>query len=239
MSNRLFFGVIMCTLLSLSPLSNGSRVSGADPIIKKATRSGYTPIGKFVANKKYDCGEIRKDGIIGRHAFFKPYYLYDNGIAPCARYTEYFQPKAFEDVTVSFEYYSSNSVSMSFTEKIAYQAANLMNITAEIPGFVSADASYTFEKSHEYSKNVGFAYTNQNAIKTSFTVSKEASNCQNKKYAVGKVGRVYELHAQYYETHWLFWNPEEILEDTIKDFTAFICVDTYMDVIYEDGTYFE
>lgn len=207
--------------------------------VKCANNSSYTPLNKFNYYQKYDCGEIRKDGVIGRHAFFKPYSISDRGNMVCAKYTDYVMPKAFGEITLGFKYYKTLTTSISFTYKVAYQAANEINLTAEIPGFVSATKDYKFVKTNEYGTTTTKSYSIEEAVESTYTVSSEAGNSQKKKFAVGKVARVYELRAQYYETHWLFWNHEEIQEDTVKDFIAYIAVNSFLDVIYEDGTYFE
>lgn len=201
--------------------------------------SNYTPMNKFQNYHKYDCGEIRKDGVVGRHAFFKPYSVIDKGEMPCARYTEFVVPGAFKDVTISFEYQVTSTISMSFTHTIAFQAANEMNIVAEIPGFVKATEEYQFVATNEYSKQQAYSYSISEAVRTTYTISDEAGNKSGKNYAVGKVAHVYEIKAQYYETHWLYWDHEKILEDTVKDFSAYVAVDSYIDVVYEDGTFYK
>lgn len=204
-----------------------------------AIRSNYTPMNKFQNYHKYDCGEIRKDGVVGRHAFFKPYSVVDKGDMPCARYSKFVEPNAFKEVTISLEYYETSTIFMSFTHEIAYQAANEMNIIAEIPGFVKATNKYEFVVTNEYKEVKTSSYSVSEATKETYTVSEEAGNGQDKQFAIGKVAHVYEIKAQYYETHWLYWDHEKVLEDTVKDFIAYVAVDAYLDVIYKDGTFFK
>ena len=236
-----FMLIAVCTLACQNYNSEFINSSGvySRGFVKCANNSSYTPLNKFNYYQKYDCGEIRKDGIIGRHAFFKPYSISDRGNMVCAKYSDFVIPHAFGEMTLGFTYYETSTTSISFTYQVAYQTANKINLTAEIPGFVSATQAYEFVKTNDYGITSTFSYSIGNEVQSTYTVSNEAGNNQKKKFAVGKVAHVYELRAQYYETHWLFWNHEEIQDDTVKDFIAYIAVDSFLDVIYEDGTYFE
>ncbi len=205
----------------------------------KAKNSSYSPSSYLAVNHPYDMGEMRKDGLIGRHAFFEVHSIEDNGYQVCNTFTNFYAPGAFEDVTLTFTYSETTTVSLSTTEKFNVYATNGFNVTAQIPNFAKITSEDEIGKSYTFSNTNTYTASEIKETKITHTLSDEATNDQEKKYAVGTVGYVYELECKYYETHWLWRNNTEILQDTVRDFTMYIVKDPYMDVVYQDGTFFE
>ncbi len=205
----------------------------------KKRYSSYNPLLKLETNHPYDMGEMQKDGLVGRHAFFKINSMIDRGYEVCNRFTEYYAPGAFEDMTLSFETITTTEVSLSTSQKFNIFATNGFNITAGIPNYVSISKEYEIGIAYTFSSNATYTASKIENVSMTYTLSDEATNKQSKRYGVGTVGYVYQLNCQYYETHWWWWEHEEILQDTVTNFTMYIVKDPYINVVYQDGTFFK
>lgn len=232
------------SILTLSIFSQNSFKNNNFYDVRQRTKfnssniSSYSPNNYISENQKYDLGEMRKDGLIGRHAFLKVFSINDIGYQVCNTFTDYYAPGAFENLTLSINKITTESISLSTTSKFCVYSTNAINVQVGIPDFLKITSENEIKSVYEFSNTLTYTASRTTEVTISYTLTDEATNLQEKNYAVGTVGHVYKISCQYYETHWLWWNNEEILTDTIQNFTAYIVKDAYIDVVYYDGTFY-